>query len=166
MRYLLVCLLGLFILDVPEASHAQLNRTSIDCQSDRARPDGLRLGSTYVAPCDSMLVLNKPTYVRLDLEARQQREIVSRTEDANRMLVGISSTQDSIITAQRREIEAFERYHETAERTNQELLEKLNQSIANTDEAIGIARRNWRRGLLAGGGAGIVVGLLVGVLAF
>jgi hypothetical protein len=137
----------------------------INCQEN----DGRYLlveGRSLVSPCDSLFVLTKETYRRLFIESRQSDDLIARHEAAQQQLEKMSATQDSLINTQRQELEAYERYRLETQQNVDSLMLRLDESTANTDRAIRIARRSRMAGLLAGGGVGVLAGLLVGALAF
>jgi hypothetical protein len=111
-------------------------------------------------------VLTKETYRRLFIEARRNDDLIAQHQTAQQQLEAMAATRDSLITTQRQELEAYERYRLETQQNVDSLMLRLDESIENTDRAIRIARRSRIAGLVAGGGAGILAGLLVGALAF
>lgn len=154
-------LLILYLL-LPLLAHAQLN---IDCNGDR-QIKGLRKGDTFTAPCDSMVVMNAPTYTRLSLETRQLEAQIEVMQRANTLLANMQQTQDSLLTVYQADIRSFENYYSSTDRSIAALQENLEQSISNTEEAVKIARRNKVLGILLGSAAGLAGGLLIGGIAF
>lgn len=156
-------LLLLLFLALPGVSLGQT--LVVNCQDD----DGRYLlveGRSLVSPCDSLFVLTKETYRRLFIESRQNNDLLERSEEARQRLLAMTATQENIIATQRREIEAFERHRLDMQQNVDSLMLRLDESIENTGQAIRIARRSRMAGLLAGGGVGVLAGLLVGALAF
>ena len=67
---------------------------------------------------------------------------------------------------QQQDIAALEAHDRTLRSIADQLEDDLQTSIENTDAAVAIARQNKVLGILLGGTAGVVVGLLVGGVAF
>jgi len=137
----------------------------IDCLGDR-QIKGLRKGQSYIAPCDSMVVLTSPTYRRIAVEKRQLEAQIELAGLAHTMLEDMQQTQDSMLLVYQDQIVSFERYAQTTDRSVQSLQLNLEKSIANTEEAVKIARRNKVLGILLGGAGGLAGGLIIGGLAF
>jgi hypothetical protein len=137
----------------------------VDCNDDR-QIKGLRRGQTFTAPCDSMVVLNAPTYRRIAVERRQLEAQIEVMGQANLLLEDMQQTQDSLLFVYQDQIRSFENYYQSTDRSIQALQTNLERSIANTEEAVKIARRNKVLGILLGGAAGLAGGIIVGGLAF
>lgn len=137
----------------------------IDCNDDQ-RKIGLRQGQRFVAPCDSMVVLTAPAFRRMAVERQQLERQVELMEQTTGILEDMQQTQDSLLLVYQDQILSFENYSQTTDRSVQELQANLEQSIANTEEAVKIARRNKVLGILLGGAAGLAGGIIIGGIAF
>jgi hypothetical protein len=113
-----------------------------------------------------MVVLNAPTYRRIAVERRQLEAQIEVMGQANLLLEDMQQTQDSLLFVYQDQIRSFENYYQSTDRSIQALQTNLERSIANTEEAVKIARRNKVLGILLGGAAGLAGGIIVGGLAF
>mgnify|MGYP006295733647 CR=1 FL=1 len=154
-------LLALYLF-APLLATAQFN---IDCSDDQ-QIKGLRKGDTFTAPCDSMVVMNAPTYTRLVVETRQLEVQLGIMQQSNTLLEDMQHTQDSLLAVYQSEIRSFENYYQSTDRSIAALQENLEQSIRNTEEAVKIARKNKVLGILLGSAAGLAGGIIVGGIAF
>lgn len=127
---------------------------------------GLRIGQTLVAACDSMVVLNKRTYERLNLEAEHQARTLELTERARSSLDSLRSSQQTLLDVNRRYIQSLEAHETALAEINGQLSDKLEESIRNTRDAVSIARTNKVMGILLGGAVGVVVGVVAGRAVF
>ena len=153
MRYLALLLL----LAAPSLADAQ---PSMDCDSDQYFR-GLMRGQVLTAPCDSMVVLNKKTFERINTETHQAQQILERSEETRGQLEAMFSTQQEIVDEQQQYITALQNHDANVQAIADSLSLHLETSIQNTERAISIARTNKVMGILLGGAAGILVGALV-----
>lgn len=142
---------------------------SAQCTADCGSAEyycGLRLGQQLTAPCDSMVVLNQRTFERAFKEAAQRARLLELTDRAHGQAASMLATQDSLLAVHQHYIRALEEHEQVLQRLNQQLTTRLDASIQNTERAVAIARRNRTLGIVLGGAAGTVVGLLVGGALF
>jgi hypothetical protein len=142
-----------------------LAAAQIDCTGNQ-QLQGLRRGDVFTAPCDSMVVMNAPTYRRMALEKLQLEKQVALMGEANMVLEDMQQTQDSLLVVYQSEIRSFGSYYQSTDRSVAALQENLEQSIRNTEEAVKIARKNKLLGIILGNTAGLAGGILIGGIAF
>ncbi|MEX0968315.1 MAG: hypothetical protein WD077_13850 [Bacteroidia bacterium] len=136
-----------------------------ECTSDTFQK-GLRKNQQYTAPCDSMVVLNKPTFQRWTFEKEKALTELNLLQRSNSLLKELNEEKDSLIIIQGKDIQSLEDHKATTDSLTAELNTNLVQCIKNTDEAIAAARQKKIEGLIIGGIGGSVIGLLAGIFLF
>lgn len=148
------------LLSVPAAVRSQ---SISNCTSDDFF-HGLRIGQTLIAECDSMVVLNRRTYERLNIQAQQQAHTLALTERARLSLDSLLISQQAMLDVNQRYIGSLEIHERELSEINAQLSDKLDESIRNTRDAVSIARTNKVMGILLGGAVGAVLGVVAGTV--
>src|SRR5690554_4012067 len=95
----------------------------IDCGSDNVQI-GLRVGTSFTAPCDSMVVLTKFTYMKILTEQEILRQQIGQLEI-------IQFYQDSLITLFRNNNQSLKEYIDFTQPKIDEMSSLFDQSIKN-----------------------------------
>ncbi len=140
MRILIITLL-LFIFIV--------NLQSQNCQDDRSLT-GLRKGQSYTSPCDSMVVMTKPTYERMRWEEKQKTEIIKSFERSQKLFDQKAIIMDSIILRYKSHTDSLNIYLNEKQLQISKLDSLVSRSTKNTDIAISIARKNQLLAIITG----------------
>jgi hypothetical protein len=127
---------------------------------------GLRKNQTFTAPCDSMVVLSKAAYEQVNLQVLKLQKEVALHEKGMESLNKSIALRDSLALVYQKEIKDFENYLKDTSGPISQLQTNLEKSIENTDRVLKIARRNKILGVVVGSLGGILVGSLVGAVAF
>jgi hypothetical protein len=127
---------------------------------------GLRKNETYTAPCDSMVVFSKAAFELANLKLLKLQKEVALHEKGMASLNQSIALRDSLAEVYQKEIKDFENYLKDTSGPISQLQLNLEKSIENTDRVIKIAHRNKVLGVVAGGLAGLLMGSLVGAVAF
>jgi hypothetical protein len=125
---------------------------------------GLRKNQSFTAPCDSMVVLSKPAFERVNLQLLKLQREVALHEKGMESLNKSIALRDSLVQVYQKEVKDFETYLQDTSGPISQLQANLEKSIQNTDRVIKIAHRNKILGVVAGGLAGLLVGSLVGAV--
>jgi len=129
------------------------------CQGDYQK--GLRKGETYVPPCDSMVVLNKPTFEKLYIQIQWSEELITMksrylklSDESIQLSDSLNKRLKSLIQAQDKALAAY--------KSNVTRLDTLvNDATTNTRKALNELRRTRLKSFLYSGAA-TIVGFLVG----
>lgn len=122
---------------------------SQNCQSDNSLT-GLKRGQSYTAPCDSMVVMTKPTYERLRWEDKQKAEIIRSFERSEKLLGQKAILMDSILLRYKSHTDSLNKYLSEKQGQINRLDSLVVRSTENTDKAIKIAKQNQRLAIISG----------------
>jgi hypothetical protein len=158
-RMMKVSFLGFFILLLAHLVSAQ-------APCDDTFKKGLRKNEKFTAPCDSMVVFSQGAFEQVNLQLLKLRKEGDLHERGLQSLNRSLALRDSLALVYQKEIKDFEHYLQDTAGPISLLQTNLEKSIANTDRVIKIAHRNKVLGIVAGGLGGLLLGALVGAVAF
>jgi hypothetical protein len=113
-----------------------------------------------------MVVFSKAAFELANLKLLKLQKEVALHEKGMASLNQSIALRDSLAEVYQKEIKDFENYLKDTSGPISQLQLNLEKSIENTDRVIKIAHRNKVLGVVAGGLAGLLMGSLVGAVAF
>lgn len=122
---------------------------SQNCLDDRSLT-GLRKGQVFTAPCDSMVVLTKPTYERMRWEEKQKSEIIASFERSQKLFDQKSVIMDSIVLRYKSHTDSLNKFLTEKQLQINKLDSLVVRSVKNTDKAVAIAEKNQKIALISG----------------
>jgi hypothetical protein len=120
-----------------------------NCLDDR-NLTGLRKGQVFTAPCDSMVVLTKPTYERMRWEEKQKSEIIASFERSQKLFDQKTLVMDSIVLRYKSHTDSLNKFLSEKQIQINKLDSLVICSVQNTDKAVKIAEKNQKLVLISG----------------